>query len=114
MCVDDWLGVRSSADDAPAVGADVDDAPACALGVTAAFVFAGVADDFAAARGDLLCWARADGRATLPLAVLTTPIVADAAASALPVPTCAVLLRLTGCATSPSWAAWGLPWPAKP
>jgi hypothetical protein len=81
----------------------------------AALALPGVAGDFAAAWGDLLFCGVADGRATLPLAVLATWIMAEAAAPALaavPMPTCAALLRPTGCALSVSWPACGWPVPA--
>jgi hypothetical protein len=94
-------------------------AAAVTVGVAEAVVVAGAADvlGFAAAFGDVLAWGRADARATEPPAALTTWIMADAAASALPVPpmpNCAGLLRLAGCAASESWADCGLPLPARP
>jgi hypothetical protein len=108
--------------DALAVG--VARAAALAVGVALAVAGGAVAGGavvvdgfgFGAALGDVLACGRADERATLPPAVLAALIMADAAASppAAPMPTCAAALRLAGWATSESWAAWGLPLPARP
>jgi hypothetical protein len=94
---DDVLGV----DDA--LGVD----HALAVGGAGAVVVAGDLG-FAAGFDDVLACDRADGWTTAPLAVLTTWIMAVAAASARPVPPrpiCAAAFWLTGCATSESWAA---------